>query len=251
MHTSVHREPALKYPPLGSHWTCPSIWHMSHLHSPVFHTASTDHTQPSLHCLWHASPHFSLLTEIPSVSLVQTASQESMASNPTSGLPYALVLRTESTGSGLRCLRFSLLRVLHTCVAFWSFLHPPGSPLPSGVQTHGETGAYSCLTTPKTEQVHGGNQRSNKWGSAQPPRHLGESPRVEGPAGLVVELHTHVPTVCDAVHGAHLSDKLWRVTEAMAGSGWTLGAGRGMGSKGLGKGNTWGVSRRGGSPLPS
>lgn len=45
----------------------------------------------------------------------------------------------------------------------------------------------------------------------------------------MVELHAHVPTVCDAVHGAHLSDKLWRVTEAMAGSGWTLGAGRGVG----------------------
>lgn len=83
-HICAQNEPALKYPPLGSHWTCPSIWHMSHLHSPVFHTASTDHTQPSLHRLWQASPHFSLLTEIPSVSLVQTASQESMASNPTS-----------------------------------------------------------------------------------------------------------------------------------------------------------------------
>lgn len=39
---------------------------------------------------------------------------------------------------------------------------------------------------------------------------------MEGPAGLVAELHTHVPTVCDAVHGARLSDKLWRVMEAVA-----------------------------------
>lgn len=67
----------------------------------------------------------------------------------------------------------------------------------------------------------------------------------------MVELHTHVPTVCDAVHGAHLSDKLWRVTEAMAGSGWTLRAGKGMGSKGFGEEGTWGLSRRDGSPPPS
>lgn len=62
-HIRAQSEPALKYPPLGSHWTFPSIWPMSHLHSPVFQTASTESTQPSLQRLWQASLHFSLLTE--------------------------------------------------------------------------------------------------------------------------------------------------------------------------------------------
>lgn len=58
-HTRVQNEPALKYPP-GSHWTFPSIWHMSYLHSPVFQTASTEPTQPSLQHLWQASTSVSL-----------------------------------------------------------------------------------------------------------------------------------------------------------------------------------------------
>lgn len=65
---------------------------------------------------------------------------------------------------------------------------------------------------------------------------------MEGPAGLVVELHTHVPPVRDAVHGARLSDKLRRVTEAMAGLGWTLGAGRGLGVQRTWEGRTHGGS---------
>lgn len=76
--------------------------------------------------------------------------------------------------------------------------------------------------------------------------HLGESPRVEGPAGLMAELHTHIPTVRDAVHGARLSDKLWRVMEAVA--GWS---GRAGGPEDVGRGRYRGLSRWGGSPPPS
>lgn len=73
-----------------------------------------------------------------------------------------------------------------------------------------------------------GVTEANRWGAAQPPRHLGERPGVEGPARLVVELHAHVPAVRDAMHGARLSDKLWRVMEL-----WLGRAGR-LGRKGLG-----------------
>lgn len=114
-HTRVQNEPALKYPP-GSHWMFPFIWHMSHLHSPVFQTASTESTQSSLQHLSQASTSVSLQTT-PSVSLVQTASQERMASNPTSRLPYSFALRTEplATGSGLTSVLHSPLCPSHLC----------------------------------------------------------------------------------------------------------------------------------------
>lgn len=84
------------------------------------------------------------------------------------------------------------------------------------------------------------------WGSAQPPMHLRESPRVEGPAGLVAELHTHVPTVCDVVHGAHLSDKLWQVVEAVAGGPEDVGrGGHGASGRGSSPPPSWGSTRRG------
>lgn len=104
------------------------------------------------------------------------------------------------------------------------------SPLPSGLEKG----------IPKAEQVHRRGAEANSWGSAQPPMHLGESPRVEGPAGLTAELHTHIPTVRDAVHGARLSDKLWRVTEAVA--GWS---GRAGGPEDTGTGRAQGAQRVG------
>lgn len=103
---------------------------------------------------------------------------------------------------------------------------PPALPAPSGLSRY-------------VEGVRRGR------GSAQPPMHLDESPRVEGPAGLVAELHAHVPTVCDAVHGARLSDKLWQVVETVAGRS------RRAGGPEDARGGGHGASGRGSSPLPS
>lgn len=113
-----------------------------------------------------------------------------------------------------------------------------GSKLPQQPQgSHWRPSQSPLISTPR--KVFPGLRRDQEGcsskgeGGLHAPMHLGESPRVEGPTGLVAELHTHVPTVCDAVHGARLSNALWQVTEAEAGAaegGW--GASRGCGRGG-------------------
>lgn len=62
----------------------------------------------------------------------------------------------------------------------------------------------------------------------------------------MAELHTHVPTVCDVVHGAHLSDKLWQVVEAVAGGPEDVGrGGHGASGRGSSPPPSWGSTRRG------
>lgn len=134
--------------------------------------------------------------------------------------------------------------------------HVPCPPATPGSPLHGTDPHQALPPPPGLSRYVEGVRRGR--GLVQPPKHLGESPRVEGPAGLVAELHAHVPTGCDAVHGARLSDKLWQVVETVAGRSRRAGGAEdarrgGHGASGWGSSPlpSWGSTRRGLPASPS